>query len=373
MAEMFGTPTGSRLAEQDFWTRKINQLQIQQTMGQLAAQPTERRLLEAQAGAAELQLKSAERYNTAIEENLKRQAAQVAGENAPIELDHLYNQTTAAAQLAFDAGFPERAAELAAEAANIQSRQATAANARSNQALHEYKLISDQANQFLNLLSSAVDQPSWDAAVAQSELITGEPSDLRGTTYDPAVVDNLSRQLMTAKERADLALRKEERASIDRVRKSNAELQKLREGLVRAQTTLARERAEKLKRDAGSGTAVAPTRVITAVVDRINNDFISPPTPEGARTMARPIAERAAEMMRNNPALRESEAVNRAYLEAYQSGTFQGLRLKGQPTDKELEKQKELASKYLQEYDPRFEYKETEAGLMRRPAPWILR
>jgi len=374
--EMFGTPTGTRLAEQDRMARQINSLQIQQTMGELAAQPVRARLLEAQTQAAEIEVDTAKRIQQYQQQLMSQRRAAEAGKALPITMENLSMQARTAAQTAFDMGLFSKGIELTKEASLIESHRSAAANSKSNRALHEWELRSKQVDRYLGFVASAKDQQSWESAVRMYENELGGPSDFRVPNangertadspivpWTPQITERLSHLLLSTKDRIDLELKKSQADDLKKFRESANALRKQREALVKAQIEEAKARTEKTRQELGGKTPVASTRIITAVGDRIKLDFPDL-LPEEIRIFAHPIAERAVELKNKNRALRESEAAAMAYKEAMEAnaGALGMFRMKGMPSLKEIEEQKLLVQKHMQEYNPLFEYKEVQTA-----------
>lgn len=371
MAEMWGTAAGSRLAEQDNMAREINKLQIKQTMGQLAAQPVLARKLEAETQAAELAVGQAKRRD-ALRQKMEadRQANTAAGQGID-QMKVLKDQFANEAAVLGGSGYIEESLEILKGLTSMNASESASRNSIANAKIHEAKLERDQADYFLNILSSVRDQESLNAAVERVEKETGEKSALRGedgniVTYSPGLTDGISRELMNAKQRIDVEMQEMRDKGAKESRDAENKLRVKREGLVTAQTKLADERRAALKRDAGNPN-LASARLVTAIKSKINIAFGYRMVEDELNDFALPVAERAADIMHTNRSVTESEAANRAFAEVMKEnrGTLGKYKMKGMPSETEIAEQQALTTKHLRQYDPNYEYKETERGLER--------
>lgn len=368
MSDMWGTPTGSRLRQQDDYSAAINELNIKQSLGQIAMQPLEMRQKQAETESQELQLKQQKQRQQQLDQFIKQRAAahSVQAPGTPVDpVSSLKQELAAYADLEFASGNPDAGAKMLTALSQVDAHEASAANNKANAEIHNLtraKILSDRG---LELLANATDEASWAEARKKWRQIPGNEAatELDRTPYSPAAKEYIQQRLMTAKQRADEKIKRiHEGRQAENDKVTNRE-KEARTKLLEQQKKTSEANEAKLRREGGNKVNSA---TVKEVVDYIKRDF-SPSSfsDEQARIIARPIAERATELRSKNPVLRESEAVAQAYKEARGAGTFKGLRLKGAPGPEQMKAQQELVMKYAKQpqysglkFDPAFDYQE---------------
>lgn len=249
-----------------------------------------------------MQQRSAQRENAAA------QAPPAAGAQ---ELYDLPDQLDDLASMAVQAGLPQQASEYASKASTIRSNAASIREKDAKQRISNLTLIA-------NLAQSVGDEQSWNQANALYAMTTGRPSQFASLPYSPELVAKITDMVTSEKERAirDAADARGEAA------RAAAKTNEARVGLINAQRDLARTRAVALEK-AGAVTRQPKAEDVRAASDLILTQYPMPT--EDARVLARPVAERANDIMRTDHVQR-SVAVQRAFNEAKARGDFGGLR-----------------------------------------------
>lgn len=256
-------------------------------------------------------------------------------ERIPGALDEL-------AQMALASGMPTQAADYASKASAIRNQASEIATRQTTQRMKDISLA-------VNLLNNVHDQRSWSQANSLFAMETGRASPFAGHDYNPAMVEKIKESLLDQKTKATIdATKARAQASSAATKEREA-----RVPLIRAQTALAKTRDAYLRK-AGSTAQAPKSEDLRAVSDLINSEYLGSVTPEDARILARPIAERTVQLMRDNN-LTRAQAANKAFQEAKTNGDFGGLRKRNQmlgsktkPYDMPESKEKLKANMYYQ-------------------------
>lgn len=215
--------------------------------------------------------------------------------------------------MALASGMPTQAADYAAKSSTIRSQASEIATRETQRRLKNIQLAS-------NLLGNVTDQKSWNQANMLYATETGEASPFAGHQYSPQLVEQIQGSLQTAKDQAlTMAAKARAKASEAATKEREARIP-----LIKAQTALTQTRDQNLRK-AGATGAMPKAEDLRAVTDLMNTEYAYSVTPEEMRTLARPVAERTAQLMRDNM-LTRSQAASRAFQEAQAAGDFGGLR-----------------------------------------------
>lgn len=224
--------------------------------------------------------------------------------------DDLY----ALSRMAMASGMPDKAREFATAGSTVKHQ---AAEIQKNQIEAAVK----EANVVGATMEQVKDPQSWE--MAKSMLLTQiKPSP--GLTrvlqqpYNPQLVQSLIAQSQTIKDRA-LTDSARTRALANM---AEVDERRLRGPLIEAQTDFYKRRDTALTR-AGATQKIPSAGEIKAITDLMKDDYDM--TDEHMRNLARPVAERMKDLMKNQR-LTLSEASHRAYQEAKESGDFGGAR-----------------------------------------------
>lgn len=230
-----------------------------------------------------------------------------------MESQEIPNSLDALARMALQSGLPQQASEFASKAATIRSNASEIKKREFDTRMSELNLAS-------NLLSTVGDETSWRRANALFSMQTGKPSPFAEMEYSPELVAMIQDSVVSQKDRATAdAANARAQASIAAAEASEA-LVPLR----KAQERLANARAKALDK-AGAVGKQPKAEDLRAVSDLINAEYLGAVTPEDARILARPVAERMLQIQ-SELNLPRSEAAQRAFNEAEARGDFGGLR-----------------------------------------------
>lgn len=309
--EMFGAPEGISRFAQDQGTEALTRMRI----GETAAIPSRIRLTEAEAKQHELANQTQQRFN----EIMQSQASGTPGGQVLDMADRLDSLAATAA----NAGMIEKAGSIAKEASQIRMHQATQRSAESETRVRDLNFASKKLNIIGNVLSSARDQSSWDAVNRLIGVVSGQPSPYEGTPYSPELVKEFGDAVMSAKDRAELGLRAETLASTKANHLSMDTERKVHQDLMVQRTKESEARTARLKK-AGTLTKPSVQRDAAYAKNLMTQDW-QDLDPAEAKLFSQQIAERSAEIQAENPGIKASEAVTRAYEEHKSAGSFFGL------------------------------------------------
>jgi hypothetical protein len=230
-----------------------------------------------------------------------------------MESQEIPNSLDAMARMAMQSGLPQQASEYASKASTIRSNASEIQKRQFDTRIGELNLAS-------NLLSTVGDEASWRRANALFSMQTGKPSPFSEMEYSPELVAMIQDSVVSTKDRA-IAEAANARATASTAQAAAAEaLVPLRQ----AQRRLADTRAKALDK-AGAVGKQPKAEDLRAVSDLINSEYLGAVTPEDARILARPVAERMMQLQ-SELNLSRSEAAQRAFSEAEARGDFGGLR-----------------------------------------------
>lgn len=314
MSELWGFQAGQSLRRQE---------DTQQALAQMALRKGEADLMAADVAleSSQLTLDAQKR----MVELMRGQAAQ--REDAPQEIGDTPRPTGAGAmeardipdsldslaRMAAEAGLPQQAAEYASKASTIRNNASEIQKRDFDARMSELNLAS-------NLLSTVGDATSWRRANALFTMQTGKPSPFAELDYSPELVAQIQDAVVSQKDRATIQAAEARAAASTASAEANEALVILR----KAQTNLANTRASALQK-AGAVGKQPKAEDLRAVSDLINSEYLGAVTPEDARILARPVAERMLQLQAelNIP---RSQAARRAFNEAQARGDFGGLR-----------------------------------------------
>lgn len=230
-----------------------------------------------------------------------------------MESQEIPNSLDALARMAMESGLPQQASEYASKASTIRANASEIKKREFDTRMGELNLAS-------NLLSTVGDETSWRRANALFTMQTGKPSPFAEMEYSPELVAMLQDAVVSQKDRASIQAA-EARAAASTAQAAAADaLVPLR----KAQERLANTRAKALDK-AGAVGKQPKAEDLRAVSDLINAEYLGAVTPEDARILARPVAERMLQIQ-SELNLPRSEAARRAFNEAEARGDFGGLR-----------------------------------------------
>lgn len=350
MAELWGPAAGISARRQEDAEIGLRDMQARNLMSDIAARPAETRYKTAAARRLEIENEQEERFAEASKD------IQFEGGMADV-LDQF-------ALTAANAGQPTKAGEFAGKAAQIRAAQATQLSEQAQEQERRYKLAIEKADRVNQLFGMADSPESWEAANRIFEVISGQPSPYKDVPFTPEAAEKIGRQTLKFKDAMELRLKETQQQNLEQLRKRQADSLALRDKLTEQQISESKAREAKIKKEGGSEKPDLSTNRRMAL-NTIKTDWEIEAAE--AELLADQINERAAAMLRENPGLKGSEAVTRAYGEAKDAGAFEGL--PPNPLKRgtsEAAAQKALAEKYGVPYDPGYTYREKDGKLQRK-------
>lgn len=355
MAEgMYGAPIG----EQAYLNTALKALQVgtqaQHTLGEIAKQPDERRLLRVKADLGELELKEEKLWQALMQTAATGQPPAFTGPTQPDpagaaqEATTWQNQPAAMAatgvdtvkkmenlaELAAQQGMGRKSLKILEQTSQIRQRQASEASARSTQALNMLKFLREDAENLAQFFGGARDQEGLDRANALYQFQTGKPSPLQNLPYDAGLIASVNQRALSAKERYQLAETEAHHRATETHQSGRRDQHDATRKIQEERLTLEREREARLKKQgevAAEEKRRAGRRVETRQEDKdlagqlLRKDFPTASTadPDAYRNARDTVASEATSILRRNPALSRSQAVAQAYTQARQAGDFE--------------------------------------------------
>lgn len=319
MSELFGSPTGELIFNQEERAALQSALQSEESLGRLAMQPVAKRKAEVDLEKAEIELKQEKKFTELLTDPGAGMDAAASGK--PVSIDTTLDNL---AMRAASAGLVDRAATLATKAADIRSKKQTAINQQTQAELNKYKTIISQTEAMGQLLGGVTDQQSWEAANAQWSVLSGQPSPFADIPYSPKIVKRLNDASLSAKERAMLDMRKAEQAATEAYRKGMLANSAAAVDVARSRADTARTVADNKAKAGGRESVVpAPSKDDIKEVERqmrLDGIDTSALSGDSVKSVATAIASRARELQRDNKALNRSEALGQAFAQAKEAG-----------------------------------------------------
>ena len=305
---MFGAPTGISAAEADIRAQQLHEMSM--SMGKVKLEEAQLQLTGQKKMMDLMQQMQSGNSPMAPKASLSGQALQgLTGDST----DRMASNLDLMANLAMQSGMPEKAKDFAVSASTLRHNSAMIAKDHTSQVISELNLVG-------SLMDNVHDEASWRQANSMYEMQTGKKNPYSQLPYNPTVVEELRKGVMSAKDRALTDAAKAREKATEAV---TAERQ-ARVPLIRAQTELARERTVALQK-AGAVTKIPKAGDVKAITDLMIKDFGAAMLPEDARVLARPVAERMMDIIKNQN-LPQSQAAMKAYQEAKDAGDFGGIR-----------------------------------------------
>jgi hypothetical protein len=319
MADLFGTPLGTRAYLQDkadFYKAgayTVNSL----ADTALKQQQTEKLKLDNEE----------EKLWSELMRKATVPGAGPAGAVAGGKPASLANNFDRFATMAMEAGFPERAKKLAESASLIRQREASAVSSETTAKLNQLKIVRENAELEGQLFGGVTDESSWVRANALYQFQTNRRSPYADVEYSPEVVGQIKASALSEKERTENEAKRLTREATDKYRSSRLRQHDEDLRLKRARTALEEARERRLARDGGGkGAAGAPTPEEKAEAKRqmkLSGIKLEEILPESRDSAAFAIASRARELQRENRALGRAEAVQQAFQEAVKNGDLE--------------------------------------------------
>lgn len=354
MADMYGAPLGERAWLDDARRGLATGAQVQHTLGEIAMQPDQARLLKVKADLGQMQLREETLWQDLLAKVQGQPPAARGGFTGPPAPDAdmaqqentLWNAAMPQAQpqdpikrlnnlaeLAIGSGLVTKGMKILEETSQIEQRRASQRSSETQASLNAMKMLRDEAENMAQFFGGVKSQQELDMANDLFRFQTGKPSPFANIPYDPEIINSLNQRALSAKERYDLAEKTAHNRALE-------EHQRLRRGqhdrtanIAEERLKLEREREERLRKqgDARAAAARAPRRVEAKREDVqeagriILQDF--PKADEinydGFKSARESIASEAAALLQRNPALSRAQALRQAYTQARQGGDFE--------------------------------------------------
>lgn len=308
--DLFGIASGVRSRQESDARVGLENAQTQLTLGEVAAQPDKQTEIQLKNRITQLDLEARRKF-----------AAAAANQPTNDPADAMDNF----ARVAISAGMPDKAGAFAKEASQIRENRAQTLSAQAMERERRMTIALNQAKAAGQLFGSATDQASWDSANKAWSVMFQQPSPYANTPFSPQLAAQVNDQAQTAHERVMAGIQKDRLESVNQIRAEEAKRWQVQEDLFRAQTEEAKARTKKLEKagvtSPGSKPSAATDRRVA--LNLLTTDWADM-EPSEAKLFADDIAERALEIQRDNPGLKNTEAVQRAYGEQKDAGTFFG-------------------------------------------------
>lgn len=308
MSELWGWASGVQQADQDQRQKMLTNLQMAEGAQKLEAGGIA-------VKEAEMHLQQQQRMLSLLQGATTASSRGTPAEQMEARTESMASNMDMLANFALESGMPEQAKEYANSASTIRKN---AASVQENQS----KLQIQHATMTANLMQNVHDQQSFDNALMIFQLETGQKSPYAGQRFSPQLADQIRSRATTILQQSQIKLNEAKTKEAS----AQAKDAEARLPLIEAQKREANARATWLEKHGGGGNLPTASD-LKSVTDLISSNFETDTSQDqaNARVLARPIAERAKEMMQENPALTQSAAARRAYQEAITRGDLAGL------------------------------------------------
>jgi hypothetical protein len=308
MSELWGWASGQQQASQDQQKQMLTNLELSAGAQKLAAG-------DIAIKQANLQLQQQQRMLSLLQGATRASSRGSPAQQSQAQTESIASNMDMLANFATESGLGEQAKEYANTASTIRKN---ASQVEMNQA----KLQQQHAGLTASLIENVHDQQSFDNSLMIYQLETGQKSPFAGQRYTPELREQIKNRATTILQQSQIKLNDAKAKEAD----AQADDAKHRQPLIDAQEKEAEARTAYLEKQGGAHKL--PTAGdLKAVTDLISSSYDVDTTQDAAnaRVLARPVAERAKEMMEDNPALTQSAAARRAYQEALTKGDFAGM------------------------------------------------
>lgn len=328
LGEVYGAPSGIIMVDQDLRDAAVTQMTLQQQGVKLAQAQME---LGQQQNFTRMwndrQQKRNQQLATSAQGGQNNQSPDLnlpSGKSAQSSPFDTVEALTEVADMKLAAGQVDEAEKYITAASNL--RKSSAAVDSTVLDSHITRL-----NVMANLMNGVDDSQSWAKANAVYTQEMGEPSPWARYQYSPDLVEKIRDGVVSQKDKAVID------ADKSRGMASRAQVieDAARTRLLNAQTQMTKDRDAQLAKAGGKPIAKSE---IDEAVSRLRIDYDKDAIPgEQAKWVGRQIAERARDIQKENPSLKQSEATEQSYQEARQSGMLKDLNPSPKPKDKAIE------------------------------------
>lgn len=292
---VYGAPAGIDLAQFDIQRQAASNLDL--ATGQVKLKQ------------AQIALQSQERMMQYLS-HMAGQNGQSGQDGSPGSMaDEFYTLSQYAAQ----SGLTKEASEYARVGSTLEKNSASIEKMHFDRQLKEMNL-------FANLLDNVNDQASWNRANAAFMLETGQTTPWARMPYSPQLIQKLRDGVLSQKDRMTIASQRAKikyDQSMERYHEHELELKK-------DSNRIAEERNKTREKNGGKQKDMT-SEAMKQITNLIISDYGAGAGKTNIALYARPIAERAAEILKKNPSLQLSEAASQAYQEAKADGELGGM------------------------------------------------
>lgn len=224
-------------------------------------------------------------------------------------------------QALIDAGYLTEGTKILEEASQIIERQATTAY---KQAETEEKQLASKAKMFdlLGRVTDSIQTPEqWESAKARIQQALGKPlpKEIADATWSPQFKKQLSDFAVSKKDQIELALKQKDFESKAALRGEEIRVSKARQGLIAAQTKVESEKVAKTTKAVGAPRTPKEDITTAMGIIKAENPGANPEDPLMV-TEGTFIASEAQMLLKKNPALDRSTAIQQAYNNAKARG-----------------------------------------------------
>lgn len=293
---VYGAPAGAQMAQLDLERQASSNLNL--ATGRVKLKQ------------AQIALENQERMMKYLSQSASGQAGASGGQDPTTGMaDEFYQLSNYAAR----SGLVKEASDYAKVGSTLQRNSAYIKNQHLTRQMKEMTL-------FANLLDGVNDQASWQRANAAFMLETGQRTKWANMPYNPRVVQALKDGVLSQKDKMSIM---SSRAKIQY--DQSMDTYHDQELALRKQSNEIAEQRNKFREKNGGKSKAPAAQALQAVSDLIVSDYGKGAGQENIRIYARPIAERATEILKKNPTLTLSEAASQAYQEAKADGELGGM------------------------------------------------
>jgi len=291
--DMWGAEaSGSRLAHLDQLKTRGMDLDAAKDLLEIGMAPDKAALIRAQARKAAAEASKDEAAATRSQQ-LARQLQGLEGNDEPLAME---DKLDAIANMHFNAGEFNTGSQIAQRASGIRTN-----NARqlSSTALAEQRAQQNQLRdlELANGIYREVKSPEeWEAAHDKFELLANKPSPFLGLEYNPELPGNLSKAMLSERDKISLDLNKRRTDAAEKNAKSAEAQRNTNMERIRAVTNLVKERLSVLKKNGGSDDPEAKqlTRTLRELQIAAAKDRLKGRSAQTPLEVVPPVAQRQA-------------------------------------------------------------------------------
>lgn len=321
------------MAEQDLQTAGVQDIGMLHTIGQIAMQPAQGRLLNAQAGEAEQKLANEQKMSAVMAQ--MAQGGSAAG-SAPggvgASAAPLSSMFAKLATSAFQSGLPEQASKYATVAGTLARQDVQ--NISSLATAQKAKIEADHKrwDTFERLTRGVEDQAGLDAANANYVAQTGEASPFAGMQYSPERMTTIRDLSISRKDALQEQLRRDQLAERTAKDAATADYRTARRDQFERTTRVAEQREERLAKNGGRPVTAPSKAEFTPALELVQAEiFPGGKGAEGAnleqaKLAAADLASEAKRRTMANRGLDYQTALHQAFEESKARGDWQDLK-----------------------------------------------